>query len=433
MRVLALLFMCLAVAACGSAGDKERLEGDRLALVDLKKEVEVDPYLLKEIELPAPRLNKMWLQLGGDATASLGHLALRPLPEKLWSRDIGAGNGTGLYNFAQPVVAGNGVFTMDTHGVVSAFRLRTGKEMWGIDLSDELDEESAVNGALALGMRRLFAVLGNGHLFALNPATGKVLWHQHVGGLIRTAPSYSEGRVYVMTLDNVVYAYDVETGERLWSYQGLGEQAAVLGNSGIAVAGEVVVAPLSNGEIVALKADTGRILWLDSLALGRSPLSQVANIIDNRAKPVINQGRLFVSSNVGRIGAFEAATGKRLWSREVGGTQSPYAAGEYLFLVDNTQKVYCLSQDEGRALWVRQLPAYEDAEDKEDPITWAGPVVAGGHLILTSSTGDVVFLNPNDGETVHMLETSDAIYIPPVVVDGSLIVIDEDADLTVLR
>lgn len=435
-RHIAFLIVLLAsctLGACGIWGDEEeKLEGERISILDLRK----DSDLIASGEspvLPEQSVNKLWLEQKGSAPGAVGHLALAPDLRERWSTSIGRGDSTGLFNFAQPLVAGNGIFTLDSEGRLSGYRLSSGEKVWSQDLFEDAGDETTVNGAMALGERRLFVSLGNGHVFAIAPADGVVLWHKKVGGLIRSAPTTSEGRVFVMTLDNVIYAFDGETGEELWSYQGLGEGAAVLGNSGLAASGDIVVAPLSNGEIVTLRADSGRLLWIDTLAIGRSVFSELNTITDNRSKPVIYDGVVYVSSNAGRIGAFQAATGRRIWSRRIGGTQSPLVVGDYLFVVDHTQMLYCLNRLDGKALWARQLPRFENEDEKDGTIVWAGPVLAGNTLIVTGSNGEILRLDPAQGETQAVIEESGRFFIAPVVADEHLIVLNNSAQLSVYQ
>src|SRR3546814_9385343 len=47
--------------------------------------------------------------------------------------------------------------------------------------------------------------------------------------------------------------------------------------------------------------------------------------------------------------------------------------------------------------WISQLKHYENAKKKKNPMNWTGPVLAGGRLILVSTEGDLVNVDPSDG------------------------------------
>jgi outer membrane protein assembly factor BamB len=73
-------------------------------------------------------------------------------------------------------------------------------------------------------------------------------------------------------------------------------------------------------------------------------------------------------------------------------------------------------------------------DKKKDTITWFGPVLAGGRLIVLGSNSEARFLNPMTGETVTTLTLSDApAPFAPVIVDGTMLVVTDDGKLTAWR
>ena len=124
---------------------------------------------------------------------------------------------------------------------------------------------------------------------------------------------------------------------------------------------------------------------------------------------------------------------KRLWSRDVGGIQTPWAAGDYVYVVDSNARVICLTRKEGKVRWIHQLPQYEDLENKTDPIIWAGPVLVSDKLVVVSSNGYAQALSPYDGKLTGRVEIPDGTTIAPVVANGILYLYTSDAELVALR
>jgi len=440
LLVLPLLLLMLSACSTGWMGEDDEdapLEGTRLSIMKPQTstlKLAGDREAIS-IDVEGAINNQLWLQAGGNARNNLGNVTLSGTSaDDIWRADIGADNSEGQFNLTTPKVALKAVFTMDADLVVRAFRMVDGEEVWETDVSiDDEDSDAVVNGGIALGDRRLFVATGHAEVLALNPATGRVLWRRKVSAPVRSDPIVYAKKVYIMTLDNQVYALDSKTGDELWTYQGLSEITGILGGGGLVADADVVVAPFSNGEIVAFRAETGRVLWIDSLANRRQILNRLSNIVDIRARPVIDDGVLYVVSHANRLGTFRLEDGQRLWAREVGSIQSPVISGDFMYLVDNAQTVICFGKDNGKALWSSQLPAFEDMEDKEGPIFWSGPILAGGRLVLTSSDGQVAFLNPVDGVVDQTLDLGSRFYVPAVAALDTLLVLDDDARLTALK
>ena len=113
--------------------------------------------------------------------------------------------------------------------------------------------------------------------------------------------------------------------------------------------------------------------------------------------------------------------------------ETPWVAGDFIFLVTTQAEVVCLARKSGRIRWVAQLPRYEDEEDKQDPIHWSGPVLASDRLVLVSSEGYAVAVSPYSGKLLGRLELPKGALIPPVVADGSIYVLSDNGDLIALR
>ena len=79
--------------------------------------------------------------------------------------------------------------------------------------------------------------------------------------------------------------------------------------------------------------------------------------------------------SAGTMAAIDLRSGQRLWERPIGGNQTPWVAGRFVFVVSNSADVLCIERDTGKVKWVTPLTQYED-EKRHRPIR---PVGAGRH------------------------------------------------------
>jgi hypothetical protein len=70
-----------------------------------------------------------------------------------------------------------------------------------------------------------------------------------------------------------------------------------------------VVAPLSSGEVTALRAVNGRVVWDDQLTAIRR-LGVAGTLSDIRGAPVIHDGRVYALSHSGRSVAIDLRSGE---------------------------------------------------------------------------------------------------------------------------
>ena len=409
----------------GGDGDNVVLQGDRVSVMTSEQSITVDPEASKEaIIVPAAFTNAEWSQPGGTASNAFQHVALGGTLTRLWSANAGSGSSSHGRLTASPIVFGNRIFTLDTKATVHAIEAASGKRLWSVALTPEEEEsDEGYGGGLAAEGGRLFVSIGFGHVAALDPATGKQVWRKPLGVPIRSAPTAAGGRVYVTTMNNEVYALSQADGDVTWKYQGITETAALLTSTSPAVSKGKVIVPHTSGEIIAFETGTGNPLWTDSLTRAGG-LSSLANINAIAGRPVIDRDTVFAISHSGLMAAFDLNSGDRRWTQDIAGTQTPWVAGSYVFLVSERGELTALSGKTGGAKWVQKLGS--DAQ-------WSGPVLAGGRLILVSSKGTVRSISPQNGRTIDAINLGEPMMISPVVAGNTIYFYTDGGDLVAMR
>ena len=427
----------LLAAGCDGAffGEPEDppLPGERLPVLSLQDALAPDPRLAGvTVTLPPPSANANWPQAGGLPDHAMHHLAANgPLGER-WRVDIGRGSDDDGQLLAQPVVAAGRIFTLDVDAEVRMYDAGDGSLLWRRALDRETEDTGTLGGGLALGEGRLYVTTGFAQVFALDAGTGDVLWRRKLSTPLRAAPTSRDGRVFVVTVSNELFALDAASGRVLWSHAEIAEPAGLVGAAAPAVTGGIVVAPFSSGEIVALRAANGRVVWSERLTPLRrtDPVSSLAHI---RGLPVIDRGMVIAVSNSGRTMAIDLRTGNRVWEQQIGGTHTPWVAGDFVYLVTGDSHVVCLARRDGRVRWVRALPQFEDEEDRTGPIYWSGPVLVSDRLLIAASTGEIWSVSPYTGEPLGRIEAPDPVFVAPAVAGETVFLLTEGADLIALR
>lgn len=426
----------MALAGCGvfKGGPKKTpTVGDRVPILVSENTIGTDATIADvQVLLPAAAVNDSWTQPGGNAAKSMGQLQLAATPARAWSAVINGGSERERLA-ASPVVAEGKLFVTDVDAVVHAFDAKTGAALWTAALATGKDNRTArFGGGVSYDDGQVFATDGLGDVVALKAADGAEIWRAKPGGPLRGSPTIANGVVYVLSQDDQLFALDQVKGVVQWAAQGTAETQGVFGVAAPAAGQGSVIAGFSSGELNAYRYENGRQLWQD--ALSRTSIStSVSSIADIDAAPVIDQGRVYAVGQGGRMVALELGTGKRLWEQNLAGIATPWLAGEWLYVVTDDARLICLAGSSGKARWIAQLPRFRNLKKKRGPITWFGPVLAGNHLVLTNSEGQVVFANPNDGSIATTTEGKTPFSLGPVVADQVLYTLDSKGRLTAYR
>ena len=103
-----------------------------------------------------------------------------------------------------------------------------------------------------------------------------------------------------------------------------------------------------SGRIVALDADTGRVIWTDRVnSLGYST-------------PAVGSDRIFVGDFNGGLRAYEKTNGRLLWRAHVGGRilGAPVIVGDLVFFSTLETETYAARASDGKIVWRYGLGKY---------------------------------------------------------------------------
>jgi quinohemoprotein ethanol dehydrogenase len=138
------------------------------------------------------------------------------------------------------------------------------------------------------------------------------------GGQLAT-PLVWNGTIYGITNWSVVFAVDARTGKERWRWDPEVNQAAVrpkvccgVVNRGLALYKNLIVAPIIDGRLDALDAETGKVVWETRVAFPQDDYTLTM-------APRIAKGKVIIGASGGEYAvrgffdAYDAMTGRRAW------------------------------------------------------------------------------------------------------------------------
>ncbi len=440
------------LAACGDNGEKQsKIVGERIPVLSYQTGLYVDTTLAEQpINLAPAFLNTAWTQPGGFPTHAAYHLSLYGNSES-FKIDMVEGNRSDARIIASPIYAQGRVYAVGAALDLVAVDGETGARLWEQSLlTDELvkntgwrswigfseskaDVKDGFSAGIAYYRGRIYATTGFGELLAINAETGIIEWRVKNFVPFSNAPTIRDGRVFVVSQDSRLQAFEAATGRRLWEHLSITEPADILSATSPAVNQQAVIAGFSSGEIVSLQTVNGSVNWSDSLsasALQVTPLSELNSIV---ARPVIDRDRVYAISHGGRMAAIDLRSGERIWTADIASIETPWVTSDYVLVMTTDAQLVCMSRALGKIRWVTQLERYVDAEDKEGHIAWTGPILAGQQIITVSNQGAMVFVSPYTGEIVERRELGEPVSLAPIVANGGLYILDDDGQLHAFR
>lgn len=432
--LLAALF-ALSTGACGwlEGASKPPLPGERQPVLGVDRRLEADERIRNlEVTLPAATDVAEWPQPQGVPGRVAGTVQVDGL-RYLWRASIGSGNSRSGRVSGMPVVSNGRVYAVDAYSYLSVHDARSGNRLWGFDPEPAEDRSGGgQGGGVSVDGDRVFFATGYGQIVALDAANGRELWRYQMTAPARSGPAIAQGRVFAIAIDNTTHAVDAATGRRIWSHTGISESAGFVGAASPVVDGTTVVVGYSSGEIFALRAESGRVLWSDSLS-GVIRTGEISGMADIRGRPSVDRGLVIAASQSGRTVAIDLRSGARVWEQEIGSLGQPWVAGDFVFVMGVNGELACLVRRDGRARWVTQLPRFTDEARRRGRIVWTSPVVAGDRLVVANSEGYALILDPRDGRILERVALPGGVSVAPVAAMRSVFMVTDSGNLAVLR
>ena len=314
------------------------------------------------------------------------------------------------------VAAKSGQFILaGSNGNVVAYQATSGQTLWSTNIGAAIQAGVGSDGRMAALITR------DNDLVAVAP--GRVIWRSKLPARGVTAPLVAGGRVFVMTVNRVVHAFDGETGQRLWTLDRPGD-ALTLAQAGVISAFENTLLVGQGPRLTAVDPDNGTVRWEAPIASprGANEVERLADLIGplSRSSDVVC-ARAFQSA----VGCVNVRKGQLLWSRNSGGWQSVAVSERLLVGADASDRITAWKSSTGEALWTQEKLLYRSL---------SGTVIFGGLAVFGDAEGQVHFIDLNSGEiSARMPTDGSAIVAPPVVLGGLLLVPTSNGGLFACR
>ena len=168
---------------------------------------------------------------------------------------------------------------------------------------------------------------GDGHVYAVDAATGQLRWKFQTGDVVHASPAYAGGVLYFGSWDSYLYAVDAATGQQKWRFKS-----------------------------------------------GEDP--QIHNQVGFQSSAVVADGVVYIGCRDANLYAIDAASGKEKWRYSTDGSwvvSSPAVSGGKVYFGTSDSSLYLvLDADTGKPVLQQQGKAY----------VFSSPSVAGDVVVL---------------------------------------------------
>ncbi|OYU44466.1 MAG: outer membrane protein assembly factor BamB [Burkholderiales bacterium PBB4] len=301
-------------------------------------------------------------------------------------------------------VHGTHVYVAGTDGLVAAIDGRTGGDLWRTTSKPQLTAGVGSDGRIAAVVNR------SNELVALD--AGREVWRQKLTASSLTAPLVAGERIFVLTGDRSVVAFDATTGRRLWQQQRPGE-ALVLQQAGVIQAiGDTLVVGFG-GRLLGLNPQTGAIRWDTPVASSRGT-NEVERLVDLVAGVSRSGDQVCTRAFQSAVSCIDANRGTAVWTKSAAGSTGIGGDADVVYGTESNGAVVAWRRSDGDKLWANE-------QLKNRSLTT--PLLVGRALVVGDAAGYLHFLSRDNGATLNRVTTDGSPVVAGPVLAGQTIVV----------
>jgi len=320
-----------------------------------------------------------------------------------WTADVGAIDYPMVLN-----VQSNRVAFANAKGQVSLLDAQTGKDLWRVALN------TAISAGVGTDGQQVALVTRDNQLVALKD--GQVMWRQTLPAQSFTAPLVAGARVFVLTADRVVMAFDGASGRPLWTQQRTGEPL-VLKQAGVLMAFKNTLLVGLSGRLVALNPDTGVVRWENAVATPRG-INDMERLVDMVAPATRAGDVVCVRAFQSQVGCVNAEKGQLMWNRSAPGERG--ISGNDTLMVSNLSNgvVQAWSRANGDRLWETERLKYR---------VLSAPLVTPRGILVADNGGFLYLLSLADGALLNRVKLAgDELAAAPLAADKLVVTVTKE-------
>ncbi|MFN3736328.1 outer membrane protein assembly factor BamB [Hydrogenophaga sp.] len=317
----------------------------------------------------------------------------------IWSAQVGAGH-AGL----QPLVAGGRVWAASASGSVVALDASSGVVAWRAELNTSLAAGVGSDGETAAVVTR------ENQLVALRD--GREVWRVRLNARSFTAPLVAGKRVFVLTADRSISAYDSANGARLWATTRPADPLVLNQPGALLAVGDSLVAGVS-GRLAGFNPDNGAVRWEVPVASPRGT-NEIERLVDI-VGPLARLGASVCARAYGAVvGCVDASRGTPVWTKPAQGTTGVHGDDRLLFGSESDGRFVAWRRDSGEPAWTIERLKYREL---------SAPLALGRVVAVGDNTGLVHLVSREDGSEMTRLSTDGSpVLVQPVLAGDALVV-----------
>ena len=417
MNIIKILHVIIFIFLLNGCNKNEEISKKAISAFATDLSPKIDLKLEKiKIDIPKQIENDNFNGIFISNNQKIENFAINNIIKK--SKNISSGYVTSnIYDIiSNPVINNNIIYSLDARGNLLARNLNNNKLIYRKRIISWLNIKNLSQGKINYDQGIIYITTGFNKILAVNASDAKIIWSKNLKSIAISRPIINSDNIYIISNDNKTYSLDKKNGSIQWIHNGIVKKTTIFGSSDPIIYKNYIISAYSSGEIYILNQKNGSTIDLYELNAARATSSNFI-LDDIDATPIIKDDIMYAVGNSGLMIAINLNSKIKLWQKNISSISNFWLAGNFIYVIDNENRLICLNIKTGGVKYFKQLKKYYS---KNKLIHYFGLILAGDNLILTNSNKEMLIISPFDGKILKEYRFNKKIQHRPIIANKKL-------------
>ena len=263
-------------------------------------------------------------------------------------------------------------------------------------------------------------------VYSIKLETGELNWTIESKVGFNSNAKIIKNSVVAVDFDNVIRAFSVKDGKELWNFDTDNPFIKSQKKLSLVTKGEVVFFINSIGDVTALNANDGSLVW--QTPTQSTLIFQDAFTLEN-SDIIFANDTIYFSNNRNEFFAIDARSGVLKYKQTINSSLRPTVIEDYVFSISKEGFLFVIDDKTGNVLRITNI--FKNIENKKNQIEPTGFILAQNKIYVSLNNGKLIKLNAVSGNEEGFYKIGKSIINRPNVFDDRMFILKSNAIIKV--
>jgi len=256
-------------------------------------------------------------------------------------------------------------------------------------------ESDKIMSGITIGYNSYVYSDNEGNLYVHNLVSGELKWKKALRDIVISKALITSKNLYVQTSSDVLYAFDLQNGDQIWSKKAQAPLLSIRGTSSPVYFEGLIFANFSNGRLAAIRATDGIQLWEKPISTIKGT-TELEKLMDSDSPAIAFNDIVFAANYNGSLTRFNIRGGEKVFSVDLSTSKPFILYKDKIIAVTSDDEIIAFDAINGSELW-------KNSNFKFRRLT--SPIIYENYLYFGDVEGYLHKVNPETGSIVGLEET----------------------------